>query len=609
MPRVPTLTQQSVMPGQPYSNTAPIQVSPDYSTAKAVAGIGRELAQVAGQGLNLVQAEKERATKEADDLADAEAQLAFDSKAQQLFVGFRTQQKGLAASASSADVIDKLDAARQEVAAGLANERVRTRFLTRSAQSLQTYRRGVEEHVGREFEDARGATLKARESQLLAMSESGIPDAGAWLEMKRAVEADVRGLAPSPEAAEATVKELESKAGAALVRGLLAQGKLDAAQKFVDEQRPALGNRYAETKTLVDRATAGVKADRKTEELQELVSTSMSALRSEGEEYISEEKLRGAVPLEGYDADTRKELEGHLREAVRLERERREADIKTQQDVALRSDGQRRPIPGDTKAFLWKHDPHFMRGLEAQREARWKAQKREAEGTAREQAEARRAQAAFDEEFRNRYNALPREEQLRTPPEVFAVQFSARKKELGLDVAVSPLGLSAAAKDQETSRRALETGADSDEEGFRRDIEGRFRALMKPKGRGAKLNEEQLQQRVGNALRERRKWAAANNGKLDPQGEKELMARLVRDVVVEPGTEVDLGITSFRMGEKRGLGVDLVEPAPPAEPELPGPVRPPAGPVRVRFPDGSVHAVPPEKLQMAKQKGGVVLDG
>lgn len=612
MPRVPVINSQSVMPVQPYGSTAPVMRQPDYSTARLVSDVGRSVAQAGGAVLGEMerQAEAQRkaeakaakeAAKAAEDaasaaskLAKADAMLAFDGAAMRS-VGKFKREKGLGASEKSAATMEELLAERQRIAEGIPDAAARQDFLLKSSESLLQYQRQVEGHVASEFDAAREATAKGRESQLLAMSEAGVTDFGSWLEMKRAVEADVRGLASSPEAGEAAAVELESKAGAAFVTGLVAQGRHEDASSFVDANRGKLGSRYAETKALVDRAAAGAKKDAAAGDADRLA---MAVVMQTGDAngFLDEAAFLAKVDAERpADPEKAAAFGEAAQHHLRRERARLGAETKKHQQAALRADLDGKPLPGESELFLRQYDPDFLRGLKADQRARFRQWKTERDGNAREQSQARQTQAAVDLEARNRFAALSPEEQAATTPEDFAVRFAAQKfDEEGIEVSVSPLGRSYMAKHQRTTVEALQKGEGQAERRFTAEFEREVAPIVEKKGKAiasmkAAAGGDPTSIATGNASAAYRERVAEKGRALTADEEKALRAELLSDVILKEGRAlgpIPLG------GEVRGPRALAPRPTGPAQQR---PESVPEGPATVRIrrkADGKVRVVP-----------------
>ena len=118
---------------------------------------------------------------------------------------------------------------------------------------------------------------------------------------------------------------------------------------------------------------------------------------------------------------------------------------------------------------------------------------------------------------------------------------------------------------------------------FLAGIETQIRSTVKVKN---KADESRVSALVGDAARLYEERLAENGGKpLDPTQLGELRAQMLRREKEGWFSRTQLGVE-----------VDAAK-------------LPKQKPVMVRFPDGQVFPVEPEKLQQAKKKGGVVIDG
>ncbi len=605
MPRVPVLEGRSVLPGEPYPSLGPAQVEPDQSAARMWGSVAQAVGQ-AGAGVERLMAADERATREAEAVAEADSMLAFDGRAQRRQAEF-AKLRGLAASEARADVAKGLDDDRQELAGALKTPRARNRFLQRSAESLAAYRRQAEAHAGREFEAAREATVKARVGQALGMAEAGVPDFESWLILQRQVEADIRANTRSEDGGAGEVAAFRAESGKKLVEGLLAQGRVGEAEKYVEDNRATLAGQYVEAKAAVARELAGAKEDAGDLVQQGLVDSAAEAVRTP-DGYVTEAALRAQFPVEQLEPGARKATELAIRERVRLEEAKLADDVKERRNEAEQDVGAHRPIRSAVRDFLHQYDARYLRGLDEHVDARWKQLKKEKEGTAREQAEARREQERVDREAANLYAA----ELVRNPgkdPLEFAREFAADKAASGRSVGISDVGLSALVKAQAGASKSADTKESAERRRALADLERTLRGAMK--GKGGKVDERLLQERVGKAAAEYDRRVEAGGKPLDAKQLAELEAASLQPVVVEPGW---LGTS---IGQKKGLAVDLPGGVPGPDAGVRAPAPAPGGDAGVAAPDelvsvistktGKPGKVPRSRLDAALKAGAVRL--
>ena len=592
MPRVPVIGSRSVMPSLPYSQTAPQLRAPDYSTANLVGAIGQAGTQVASsvggylqqqeaeqrKALALQQAaaereaaaaraEVEKATQEAEELAEAEAMLAFESTADSVVAKLK-QSRGLAASANSAEVLDRLETARAKVSEGMASPRARNRFLVKTAARLGAYRKDVEGYVGREFSAAQEETLTALQESAVAKAEAGLLDMEGYQSVQRDVGEKINGWARSREDAEARYQDFQAKLAAAAVTGLVAQGKGAEAEAFVKANKAMLGARYAESADYVKKQLAGAKKDEQTAFARDVVVQARQRMAEKGQRYVNEASLRNAVPNEGYDEATRAQVEDFIRETAQEEDRRLKADINSARDVANRADVDRKPIPGATEAFLREYDPDFLLSRRARRNAEYRAWKASQAGGDSAADEARK-QRMVDEEFRHRLEA-----QLVNAPDTdvqaFAQSFIAEKAKGGDEVRLSDVALAAGGAAGAKAKKAEETGELAAEKAVAARLEQTLGTIGKTKK--GPPDAKQLAERVGRGLVAYRQRVAANGGKpLAPAQ----VAALEADLLSQGDVYVPGRFGRERV-EQRPL-VDLIE-TPPAVPTSAPPAAGPANP-------------------------------
>lgn len=605
--RAPTLNGPSVastgLPGYQQQ-----EVRTDTSIARGIGELGAGVQQL-GEGIDREVKRKEAATEkarqEAEALAEnnalleqhrlAQAKLMGDSsesgRIEDAFSGTDTSKggflatRGVAASASSAETLNKLREDRQTIAATLTPAS-RQRFLSRSAESLLAYSKQVEGHVQKEFNTARESSAKGSEQLAIGMAAAGVPDFDVWLTTTKQAKQSLMEMAPSREAGAAAVADFESRNSSAFVSGLLAQGKADEAKAFVTESRAQLGARYPEAQANVDRANAGAEKDRLIAEGAKLVDGTYDSLRMEGESqkelYVDPEKLRDAIKLDESDPGVRGEISVALERRIHEEDARKKRDIGTNRDDANRADVQRRPIPGGTINFLEKYDPDFLLAREARLRADARAAKALRSGDARDRAAAKAQQTAWDLQYRYRLEARLAEDPATKPSDVLVELVAERAKE-GEDMTVSQTELERGGARSAKTVKQAGTTMEAAKKKFTDEFGATLKAKMKPSGKGAKVDDELLQQRKGKAAAEYSDWVEANGGKpLDAQAAAELKARQLKDAVIEeakPRTVMGIAIPFTGTPEKRGLGVDLVKPRPAVPTSA---QKPPAGSVTLR---------------------------
>jgi len=516
--RVPVLQQQRVESSQ-LPSQAPYLRNPDTSLAELANGVGRGLTGLARQADN-AQTAASKARQEALSLQEADKLLEQQERAQRRLKGdSKTKSegfltlRGLRASEASADVVDGLEKDREEIARGISDPLAKQRFLVKSREQLLAFRGQVETHTSKEFQGARDATLKARMGQAVGMAEAGVTDFDAWLAVSRQVEGEIDGLAPSAEAAEAVKVAFRADNAFALTRGLVAQGRIEDAVAYVRENRGALGKNFPEASALVDRANAGAEKDRIAGEVSKLVDTSAEAVRTP-DGYVTEEDLRKAVPVEGYEGSQRDQVEAELRQRVQLERDRFKADNNKHRDNVNRSDLPGNPRAGDSELWLEKYDPDFLLARQARKQAQYERWLARQNGTPAQRSAAAKQQADDDEAFRYRLKRRLTEDPNVNPADVEVEFIADMKKKYGRDVAISQPELErGGAMSADAQKRATSKDSAADKANGARVEKAVVAAIKRGLAKGEKVDPTALNDEVGRDLLRLEAKIEANGGK------------------------------------------------------------------------------------------------
>lgn len=588
--KIPTIAGPSVrsvdLPGY-----TPRDVQADYSVAKGIRAAGAGLAEVGkavGSAIEGKLAADAKAKKEADALKEADAMLEQHKQAQRILIGDSSPQgrisdafdstgpsagsagnrvdtsqggylalKGLEASEKSSDVLERLERARQEIADTISSPEVKDRYLRRSAEAQLGYSKQVETHVAKEFEVAKEATLKARESQALGMAETGVADFDSWLLTSRAVESDLRENAPSPEAGEAAVADFRSRNAAKFVEGLQTRGDVRGAYEFAETNKATLGTRYTEVIGPAKKAYEGWQKDQLTKGVAGEVNKAADAARDEFG-ITTGHALRNSAPTYAENDPRREAAEAALEKQMAIETRKLEDAKKIARNAADLAHLDGRGIPWEAEQFLRRHDPDYLVGLQAKNRADRRAARVEREGTAREKREALTAQANTDKEFLELYNA----EILTNPsvtPQEYAVRFAKEKKaSSGQDVTVTSLYLAHATRDVAERKESVSTKEGSRSEAalrsFANEQEADFEALLKKKG--AVPDTAKVQGLVGKSVIEFNKRTRIKGKPLDEKEIAKLKADMTSAAILDPGVSV-LGL--FQYGKRTGFGAELVQ--------------------------------------------------
>ena len=357
MPRVPMLNGPSLEPrGAPSS--APNLLSGSSALGTAVQQVGGAIEQQAGK----VEAKFQKEAREAEAVIGADADLELDSRLEAVKAE-TFKLKGLSASEGRAKAVEQAAKSRAEVAATIKSEAERNRFLTRSATAVMAARRQIEHYVGSEYDAHRQGVVKATEESAIAKAQSGVLDPAEFSLIETNAIRTIRETQRSEEEGTQRIADFQSRTAAGYTQGLLAQGRVSDAVQYVEKSRATLGARHPEAKALVDRANAGADA--------KLVDTTAEAVRTP-DGYVTEEDLRKAVPVEGYEGSQRDQVEAELRQRIQLERDRFKADNNKHRDNVNRSDLPGNPRAGDSELWLEKYDPDFLLARQARKHAEFR---------------------------------------------------------------------------------------------------------------------------------------------------------------------------------------------------------------------------------------------
>ena len=598
--RVPVLTQQSVAPANPFGDTSPNLQRTNLGTAQALGSVAQEVGQLGAAAGNVMeqQAREERqasakalhdaeqAKKRAEELQIADGLVDLQRRVgddEAKFLG----RKGLDALRASGPTLDALDKYVEEGSQRFTDPLQKLEFQVRAKQALLTARRSIESHTTREY--ASGTATTYANLRDAAVRNAGSVDLSPD-EMASAL-APVDQAADEfmpPELAKQAKAELRADVAEAVIQRHLEAGNVDKAREQLKLDRALFPQKRAQQlAAAVERAGAGAEKDRLAGQLSKLVDGSAEAVRSD-DGYVTEEDLRKAVNVEGYEGQQRDAVEAEVAQRVRIEKARLKADIEKHRDNVSRSDLPGRAKAGESELFLEKYDPDFLLARQARKRAEfraWKASQGDAKGKA---AEAK-LQKAVDTEFLNRLGA----ELVNNPttnPEEFLTTFIAEKAKEGDDVTVSDVARARAGLDAAKAGKKAETAEGATERAVASRLEKTLGAAFKQKGKP--LDQKLLNERVGRALAVYHQRLEAKGKPLDESELAGIEAELLRDVTVtEPGR-------FWGTNEVKKKAVDVIG----AEPA-------PSGPVRVCFPNGQTFDVPPEKLDAAKRKGGVIVNG
>ncbi len=598
--RVPTIDQPSVSPsGAP--EYSPKLRAPDPSIEQGLESIG--------QGMSSVIKGAEEAQAKADALRETESLTAYRHQVNSGLVGDRSSQgitdaafngekaptgflntRGTEASAQSAEVLDQLEKKRQEIA-GQLNDRQRKAFLERSAVIYEDARRTVEGHTSQQFKAAQVATAEAAKQAALDEASAG---GGRGLAPSRVadVEKSIKDLALSPEDAAADLAKFHQDVAVATISSQLASGDVETAAAQLELDREKLGRHYPAVKHQVELAQKTAKTADLHAAASEQVAKLADSVR-DVDTYVTERAMREKAqrPPAGPARDA---FDKAFEQQAKLEHDKLEAAKDVERNNADLADLHNVPIPEGTVKFLEKYDSKYLKGIARDQRAEARAWRAMRDGSAREKREAAAAQKAFDDEVEQLYRA-ELVDNPSTKHEVFIRDLLAEREG---DLAVSPLAKAKMKREGAEAAKGADSKMSAATRSFVDDYGTELKSKMKPSGKGAKVDDELLQKRKGVAAQQYQQWVENNGGKaLDAKAIAELKARLLKDATRV--TEKSFLGWKYNSTEKV-QGVDLMETAPSA---------PPPAPVKMRFKNGQEFDVAPDKVDAAKKKGGVVING
>lgn len=535
--------QSAARPG--YS---PRFTEPNQTVSKAFGALSQAVGGKVDQLGKAYADEQEKARKEAAELAEANALLEQQRRAQRRLMGDPSSKgriedafdgtdsskggyltlKGLDAFGASGGVSDALEKDRQEIAETIADPRARASYMARSGAALLALQRQVNSHANQEFEGARIATMKARADEAIGQAEAGIPDLEAWQELRESTEEDIRRNSRSPEEAEANVRAFNAEAAAAVVRGLVATDRADDAAAFIDRHRTELANKkgaFLEAQTLVNNALKGKKRDVTMARIGEYVTGTADRLRN-GDGLVEDpNQIRELVKLDDSNREFHGDIERMVLHQQQVEEKRKRDAILGERNNAHRADLDGQPIPGVTLKFLEKYDPEFLlarrRRLRAEAAAEDLRQRRGSGASNSEQNE-------IDKQFRYVVLRALAEDPNANVDDVLTDFINTASARLGRDVA--PRG--------SEIERARATGADragrseskeaATERSVARDFEQTMTDFAKQAlKRGQKVDEHVVKSRVGQGLEWYREALEKNGGKpLDAAQLNDIKARM-----------------------------------------------------------------------------------
>jgi hypothetical protein len=586
--RVPTLDAPSV--GQARASGYDMQVNQvDTSVLGGVRALGqgvKALGGATGDALKKVSDEEEKARLEAQELQQATKLLEFNANAQRQLQGDSTDRgriddafdgtdtskggflrtRGLEASARSAATLGAMESDRKRLAETISDRDARQLFLLRSQASMLGYRKQVETHVGREFGAAQDATADALEQQVAAAAESGVADFDAFRAQLQQADAAIDGVSRSPEEAKARKARLRSTAGAAFATSLVAQGREEEAAEFVEQNRAELGSRYAETSAMVAR---GAQKKAATRDVVDVLAKSRG-----DDDFVDPAKAIEAFRELDDDAQVRAAPLFNRELAQEAKRKAAAVDGWRKRAGGQFNKGGFAAIDADVVEKLNKYDPDYLRRLRSEDEVRQRRARARAGGQ-----RTSRAELQNDKLWITRFKALGTRGMSEADVDDFVMGHG-----------LTELGVAEIQRLKTYAGEKVQGGEGRAQQDMQNEAERQLRAL--PRKARNELNEDDVTAFRGAAFDAFSDFLEENKRPPTAEERSGMIGDLLRKVTVE-SPRVVFGFTfGTSSEEKRGFKLQQKP-----------------GAVKVRFPNGQTFDVAAEKLDAAKKRGGVVIDG
>jgi hypothetical protein len=231
--------------------------------------------------------------------------------------GFASTQ-GRAAAEKRADVLERHEKKRKEIADNMSTDEARELFLGRTGRQALEFRSRVESHVQQQRRVADVASLKARAEAALEAIRKNVGNGALVEQQSLALEGPIQALSLSPEDAKADLRNWHRSVIATRLDVMLEQGNWQAAEGLYNDTSATLGK---EGKVYGDRI-AKVKG---AAEAEETVAGIVAGARLPNGEVDEAKALRA---LDGMPEEQRAKLETSM--AAHLARERKAWDAETE---------------------------------------------------------------------------------------------------------------------------------------------------------------------------------------------------------------------------------------------------------------------------------------
>lgn len=539
--RVPTIGAATVQNADPYGNTAPNLVQPDYNPAQTIAEVGKDITGV-GQAIGGVMAEdaKESAAKQKAALEAAEAEkkrareltiadgvVDVQRRANDDEVKFRSQQ-GLGALKASGPALDGLDKHIDEVGARFTDPLLRAEFNVRAKQAILGSRKSIEEHTSKQYGEGIKQTYgNLRDGALRTASTVELSPE----EMKSVLAPVDQGADEfmSAEDAKKAKLELRGDVSEAVIARRIAEGQVDEAESQLQLDRSLLGEKR-------EKALKGQLESKRKDITAKSVAVQVNNLADgvrDENNIVTGQALSDALPKVAEDDPRREAFETAIEKQRAIEDKRLKELLEVEKNNASNAINDGVTIPDQTLKRLKKYDREALEGLLAKAEARKHARALDRRGNRQEIADERRFQAEINGEAEERFAALLKQDPNASHKD-FIVKFtrdvSARE---GRPVTVSPRFEAKLENDSATERQKQNTNEGRTESKFSSDVEKAIDGMTILK-KGGKPDEALTRSWGGYAALRYQAAVQANGGKpLNAEQSDKLSASIINEAVAD----------------------------------------------------------------------------
>lgn len=539
--RVPTVGAATVQNSNPYGDTRPNLVQPDYSVAQTIAEVGKDVAG-AGQALGglIASEEKESAAKQKAALEAAEAEkkrareltiadgvVDVQRRANDDEVKFRSQQ-GLGALKASGPALDGLDKHIDQVGQRFTDPLLRAEFGVRAKQAILGSRKSIEEHTSKQYAEGIKQTYgNLRDSALRTAATVELsPD-----EMKSVLAPVDQGADEfmSAEDAKKAKLELRGDVSEAVITRRIAEGQVDEAESQLQLDRPLLGEKREKAlKSQIESKRKDLTSKSVAVQVNELAD----GVRDENN-IVTGQALSDALPKVAEDDPRREAFETAIEKQRVIEDKRLKELLEVEKNNASNAINDGVAIPDKTLQRLKKYDREALEGLLAKAEARKHARAVDRRGNRQEINDALRRQAEINGEAEERFAARLKQDPNANHKD-FIIEFtrdvSARE---GRPVTVTPRFEAKLENDAATERQKQNTAEGRNESKFSSDVEKSIDGMTILK-KGGKPDEALTRSWGGYAALRYQSAVQSNGGKpLTAEQSDKLSASIISEAVAD----------------------------------------------------------------------------